>query len=448
MDLYYPIKYIGFGFVFILALAAPQAFAQSEGALQNPRHEEALFKQEQGYGFREDSHFTFIRRIKEPFAFKGFAIESEGLRITPQAEFTALYNDNILAVQNDAKSSFAGIAKAGLELTKPFGRHSFGFGFEGEAQRYESRSEENVENYKARFFGIVEARESLTFPFNLEFQSFHNKRTNQRIEDITKTPDRVKESLAELGMVYKPNRFQVELTGQYTQRRLEDGRLITDGSVSVRKDRDVDIGLVNTKLSYEFGSGWAPFLSFTTGRYDYLRREHDGTDFNGPSRKNSFWQTLLGFKYDYKELLLADIGAGWESKDYKDDTVEDTDGLSLRASLAWFPSQKTKLSLSLRRRETDDSTFSTGLVEEFARLEMERELKQDIFGRLSAQIANNAFSELNRQDDIFGLEAGLRYIVSPRFQIGGEYRYMDRSSTLNGFNFDQNLFMITLNGSL
>jgi hypothetical protein len=57
-------------------------------------------------------------------------------------------------------------------------------------------------------------------------------------------------------------------------------------------------------------------------------------------------------------------------------------------------------------------------------------------------LENDSFQGITRTDNVFTGGAGLRYLVNRNLFLGGSFSYNQRSSTLAGVSYTQNVLML------
>jgi hypothetical protein len=61
---------------------------------------------------------------------------------------------------------------------------------------------------------------------------------------------------------------------------------------------------------------------------------------------------------------------------------------------------------------------------------------------ISASYENDSFQGITRTDNVFTAGAGVRYLINRNLFLGGSFTYYQRSSTLTGASYTQNILML------
>jgi len=69
----------------------------------------------------------------------------------------------------------------------------------------------------------------------------------------------------------------------------------------------------------------------------------------------------------------------------------------------------------------------------------DHELRRDLLLNVNASLENDSFQGISRTDNLFTAGTGFRYLINRNLFLGGFYTYQQRSSSLAGFSFTQNL---------
>ena len=112
--------------------------------------------------------------------------------------------------------------------------------------------------------------------------------------------------------------------------------------------------------------------------------------------------------------------------------------------LNWNFTSKSTLSLALRRGITQDNDVVQGAILSQQRVQLDHEFLHNLFFKAFVDKALLDFTEINREDDIYGLGTGFRYVINPSLSFTGDYNYQKRSSNQASQDYDRHEFMIRL----
>jgi uncharacterized protein (PEP-CTERM system associated) len=72
----------------------------------------------------------------------------------------------------------------------------------------------------------------------------------------------------------------------------------------------------------------------------------------------------------------------------------------------------------------------------------DHELLRNLLLNLNASYENDSFQGITRTDNVFIAGVGVRYLVNRNLFLGGSFSYYQRSSTVAGAAFTQNILML------
>jgi uncharacterized protein (PEP-CTERM system associated) len=72
----------------------------------------------------------------------------------------------------------------------------------------------------------------------------------------------------------------------------------------------------------------------------------------------------------------------------------------------------------------------------------DHELLRNLLINLNAGYENDSFQGITRTDNVFTAGAGVRYLVNRNLFLGGSFSYYQRSSTVAGASYTQNILML------
>ena len=394
---------------------------------------------DEAFGFRAPKPGGYGSVNVDPFLYRGNPVHFNSFLIWPNLTLQQEYNDNVFATDTAEQDDFATVLKPAVIIKKEFNRHEVLLALETEIRRYWDFSSENVENYSASLEADFEAAHTTNIPFRLSFRDGHIKRNSQRYlspNNVSVTPLRVRSYEAESGVIYKPNRLKLELTGNYRQGELENNSLPT-GQVLIRDNRDVDVITGTGRISYEMPANFEPYLELSYGDENYTNQLPSAI-----TRDNNIIRILLGSFFDYKGLIYGFIGAGWEERSYDSNRIQNANGLTLDSKLVWEPQAKTRISFDLTRNRFEDNEVIAGITETAGGIELQHELRRDLFIKLMGSYEAEDFNGSSREDNTLRTGIGFNYISGPHLQVGADYHLAIRDSTVTGLDMENNIFMI------
>ena len=359
-----------------------------------------------------------------------------GFSIKPEIVSEQKIDSNIFASGTNEEADTITTVVPSVRIDRNFSRHSMGMFLRGEGQKFWANQENDVFNADASLRGVLEARRILKIPFEVNYTSGHETRAQNFSREISKEPIGFQSVGAALGLLYRPNRLALSVTGRYGDIEFENGETET-GLRIVREDDDRTFTGVEVRGSYDIAPNHQPFFSFNFGKLEYANANFDGTGFNGPKRDSDNVSALAGWRFNYKGVVYADVGLGYSERDYKDEDIQDVSTLNAAVNASWNVTKKSTVTFGLTRTINDNNDSVQGVVLTQAKLGYDKEVLHNLFYNAFINYAFLDVSNSSREDDLFSIGFGARYDITPRFSLSADYDYTNRSSTESNLDYDR-----------
>lgn len=428
--------------IFLVYLCVPfshTAFAQDSVLLEAPKPLADL---------------RIIRREPDSETFKPVAertppellpvpIDWRGFKIYPVLTTSQSVDTNIFATDGNEETDTVTNINPSLFFTKDYGRHQVNFSLEGDAKKYWSNTDEDVFNYSSSLNGFLEARREIKIPFELTYTSGHEKRAQNLLQNFSKEPIAYDSIGTALGVSYEPNRLSAAAILRHVDLSFDNGENML-GQTIVREDGDRTLTVLELNNAYQILPNHRPFLNLAFGFTDYKNKTYDGTGFNGIERDSKNFDALAGWEMAYKGLVEGYLGVGFGTRDYKDNAIEDISSSKISANINWNITKRATLNLNLKRAISEDNQILQGIILSQGRVQMDYEVLHNLYYNAYMDYSLAEFEGSAREDGIFTMGTGFRYLISPRFSLSGDYDFKTRQSTAAGLDYDRHLFMLSL----
>lgn len=355
------------------------------------------------------------------------------------------YIDNVFARNDTIKSDFVTSIAPDIQLTKSYGKHDFAIALKGDARIHKNIEDENQLNYVAKALANFELRHDLNMPVTLSMaQETINRGELSQLSVFSREPESIQNKKAEIGLIYKPGRLQIDLIGSYLQKRVPDGDTAIPGNgiTTISKDLDKDVTRIIGEVSYETGSKWKPLVRLEHTQNKYLRRLLTATGFDGRIQDNQSTRAYAGFLVDHKDLIQGRVLLGHEWRTYDEPGADDVQGFSAEIGLKIKPTKRLKAGLAISSKNTEDNLILTGVKQDLIEIRAEQELNSRLSALIDGSYRRTEFTSINREDKDYSAGAMLRYKLKRGFAIEGGYRHNTRTSTDGRVDYDQNVFTI------
>lgn len=366
--------------------------------------------------------------------FTGPVWSQEGIRVGdfrvhPNLALSTEWNDNIDLAPRDEIEDFLYVISPGISVELPGRRYTFRLGYRADILRYREQDQLNETHH------TVQADAKAAFPGGLTLvASDQFKRTSEfagfPVPELTQRVDR-NENALKVGAEYAiQERISVGLDYNF---------LWVDYLPRDFDDLDRQEHLAGVILYYRI----RPRASIL-GEYDYqaIRYHLDDVARDRDSDANKF---KVGIKGDVtaKTTLLAKVG--WESRDYKNPSREDFDGLIVELEALYTYREPSQLRL-FGGRGAIESLFSEPnfYVATYGGVEVRHQLRPRWLVTIKGLTGVNDYPEAvasetkERSDRFYDVSLALRYQIQQWLGVELGYAYLVRNSNFADSDYTNN----------
>jgi len=344
------------------------------------------------------------------------------------------YEDNILR-ESDANADSDGSVVVAPELTIAgiLGKQRFSAVYKGEYAKYFDFSDVNYTDHDIRLRADFDHSNRLTSRFDVQYQDKH-------------------EDFGDLNTVFvNLNEFN-HYTDEGLSGRLIYGRQDSFGQLVLRlarNNRDYDNNnqefrsyerdLASLAFYYRIAPRTRLLAEMVYQDYGY----NPQTSFLDLDNKYKVYQA--GVEWAFTNQLEGTVKVGYQDRNYSLDTLRDINGLAYEASIDYTPNTYTTINLAARRESIDSSLETAG---GFLRTSYGAGVEHSLteLTQLEAQLTY-AKDELvfssNRQDKRIGAKLGVTYSLLTWVEVGANYSYEERNSTLDTADYKANSINLT-----
>ncbi len=158
---------------------------------------------------------------------------------------------------------------------------------------------------------------------------------------------------------------------------------------------------------------------------------------------------LVGFAWELTGLLTGDVRLGETTNDLVNVPGNATTSATGNVSIEWKPNTLSTWTFSANQNtqnsENNVGTFTNTL--EYT-LGWDYQWRDNITSTFSLTKVEDEFVGASREDDTNRLSLGVNYAMRRWLSFGLTYQYEERDSVDNNFDFDKNVFNLSVNASL
>ena len=349
------------------------------------------------------------------------------------------YDDNILRTADEFSESDTSVVIAPeLTLAGVLGKQRFSISYAGEYANYFDNSDVNYDDHDIRLRADLDHSNRLTSRFGLQYADKH--------EDFQDT------SIIFNGLNEFNHYTQTQLDGRLAYGRQDSFGQLVFGLSRTERDydnndqefRSYDRNLASLAFYYRVAPRTRILAEVVYQDYEY------NPDVGFTDLDNEYIRYQVGVEWALTNQLEGTVKVGYQDRDYKLDNLQDIDGLAYEASIDYKPNTYTTINATARRESIDSSINTAG---GFLRTTYGLGVKHGLTELLSVEgelgyVTDDLVFNVNREDKRYSAKAGLDYSVLSWVDVGVNYTYNERNSTLDIAEFKSNSINLTLKVAL
>ncbi len=371
--------------------------------------------------------------------------------------------DNVFAVPDDEQGDVIAVLGAASGLQSDWGRHEVGADVGIAHREYFDFTDESVTTLNGSLRGRADVTRDFTLDGSVYGLASADPRTSEAISELFAEPVEFDRFGATAQANYIRDRIRL-LAFAGVETTEYDDALLTSAAEAQFPDEEDRAQLANQgfrsntrsrvggQVAYAISPDVAVYAQGEVNQreYDELTPLEGGTIL--ANRDSEEYRLEVGTDFELPNLLRGDVAVGYLEETRDDPNFVDFDGLSLDATLNWFPTRLTTVTLNGGRRAVDVGLLEAGgaLETDFG-VRVDHELKRNILLYARGDFINREFDDEvvpgtteTRDDDTLLAGFGATYKLNKRFHLDAGYSLFDRSSNNEFVEFTRNAFTLTL----
>ncbi len=350
------------------------------------------------------------------------------------------YDDNVYrTLDRFEESDTIFVIEPELSWKTQRGKHLFDLSYEGEYAFYSDVTDLNYDDHDLKAHALLDHSYRLNTEYTLGYRRDHDRpgQTDALSIPIGEV-DKWRDAYGDFKISYGRSDSKGQIVGQlnYHQRRY------TNNNQEFR-----DYNLVNLIGTFYYRVAPKTRLLF---EFDFSDYDFQKYDLLGTNQSNREYRYLTGVTWEATAKTTGIFKIGYRDKNYDYDNFGDLTGLALWLDGIWQPNTYTKVTFRASQ-DTQNSAqrFSNGYIRRYLRGGIEHGITPRTLLTARAQYGNDTFEgPFNREDDRWYVRLGATHSLRRWLDVSVEYRYEKRDSTLDIYDFDANVFMISANTRL
>lgn len=388
--------------------------------------------------FFERNRYTSVAERPQP-EYDPVPLRAGAFDVQPQLGLDAGYRDNLFATENNTESDAFVQAAPSVTAQSTWSRHSLRGRLDATSVAYAENDTENHTDVRGVVDGRLDLGSRTEVTGSLAAESLNEPRTAAARIANAEEPVQYDHTRAALGAGHEAGRIRLEADYTYQQFDFEDVGLI-GGGIQDQDFRDYDEQELSSRVSWAVERDWAVFLQGA-----YVDRSYDQVTPGAPNRDATGVIVRTGVNFELPNLIRGDIGLGYQSFDFEDQSIEDLDGLSIDANAQWFVTELTTVMASAQRTVQDSGIInSPGTVVTRLAAGVDHELRRNVIIGGELGFENRDFEEINRSDDLITIAAKTQWKLNRNLWMNARAEYLDQDSGAQPFSDARALVGVTI----
>jgi hypothetical protein len=369
----------------------------------------------------------------------------------PRAELDESYNSNIFATNTSPTYDLLTALQPGFDILSIRPRYALNLHGSSALQVYADHPAQNTQDGLVNVDGRVDVTAGSSIYGNAQVAHQHLSygSPNSPGQQVISQPVTYWDYIARAGYMQGGRRFSYQIdvgveAAQYNAAPLFGGGVLPQSSL------DNTISDAAARANYEIVPDYLGYIRVGGSLYDYWHSVPGGTRPNSTT-----YRVDLGLQILPRHIIYGEVYVGYlVQKPTQSSLGSNTSAPDYGGRLVWNVTRLTTLTFNgLRTFITGSSSdpttgatgpAGTGYLASTVAVNADHELLRNLLLNANASIENDSFQGITRTDNFFTVGAGLKYLVNRYLFLGGSYSYQQRSSSLAGTSYTQNMLMLRL----
>ncbi|MEH6604186.1 MAG: outer membrane beta-barrel protein [Pseudomonadales bacterium] len=363
--------------------------------------------------------------------------------IEPTLDIEVRNDDNLYRNQDIEISDTVAVVRPVIQAWLQNNNNSYALIYELESGNYSKESDNDYTDNKLNLDIHQELNSKNVIDIYAEYDDAHEDRGTGLTE-------------GDLGLLIdKPVEFQAtKLGGIYSLgNRLGKGRLELEAQTrdieyqNYREQtqyRDRQDDMLRATLYYKVAPKTDALLEVRGTRTDY-KIDPVGGAGSLDSKETVY---LVGLSWFATAKTTGSVKVGGYRRDYEDNDRGAYDGFHWEADVTWKPRTYSEIVARMARKSYETNSLGDFVNTDEYSLGWNHDWNARLSHDLILRLSKDTYEGTTRRDDRFDTELRFNYAFRRWFDIGAGYRYFDRDTTADGFNYQRNLWFLDVRLSL
>jgi hypothetical protein len=360
----------------------------------------------------------------------------------PRAELDEAYNSNIFATTTNPTYDLITALQPSVDLLSIFPRNALNLHASSVVQVYADHPAQNTQDGSIGVDGRLDVTAGSSFYGNAQVAHQHISYGSPNSPGNVAQPVTYWNYITRAGYVEGGRRLSYGVDVGVAAAQYNAAPLV-GGGVSPQSSQDITISDAALRASYEIVPDYQGYIRVGGSLYDYWHTVLGGTRPN-----SSIYRADLGLQILPRHIIYGAVYAGYLIQNFAQSGLGSTSAPDYGGRLVWNVTRLTTLTFTgLRAFNTGTPSggpAGNGYLVSTVSANADHELLRNLLLNLNASYETDNFEGITRTDNVFAAGAGVRYLVNRNLFLGGSYSYYQRSSTLAGASYTQNILMLRI----
>ncbi len=360
----------------------------------------------------------------------------------PRAELDEAYNSNIFASHTAPTSDLITALQPGFDLLSVFPRHALNLHGSSLSQFYADNPAQNTQDGTVQVNGRLDVTAGSSFFTNASAAHRHISYGSPNNPGNIAQPVTYWDYIATAGYIQGRRRFSYQVDAG-VQAAQYNPALLVGGGILPQNTQNTLISSAAVRASYELVPDYLGYMRVGGNLYDY---------WHAVRNNSSIYRISMGLQILPRHLIYGEAYAGYLTQNYAQRALGSTSAPDYGGRLVWNVTPLTTLTFNgLRAFYTGTpvvggtavaGSAGNGYLASSIEVNADHEFLRNLLLNLNASYENDSFQGITRTDNLFTIGAGARYLVSRNLFLGSSLSYYQRSSTITGASYNQNILML------
>jgi hypothetical protein len=377
----------------------------------------------------------------------------------PHAELDESYNSNVFATNTSPTYDLLTALQPGFDLLSIRPRNALSLHGSSLLQVYADHPAQNTQDGLVNLDGRLDVTAGSSIYGNAQVSHRHisygspNSPGNiaQQViaqpvvaQQVIAQPVTYWDYIARAGYMQGGRRFSYQVDVGVEAAQYNAAPLV-GGGVLPQSSQDTTISDAALRASYEIVPDYLGYIRVGNTLSNY---------WHAVPNNSSTYRVDLGLQILPRHLVYGQVYAGYLVQNFAQSGLGSTSAPDYGGQLVWNVTGLTTLTFNgLRAFYTGTPSSSTsqvtgpagnGYLASTIAVNADHELLRNLLLNVNASLENDSFQGITRTDNFFTAGAGFKYLINRNFFLGGSFSYQQRSSSVAGASYTQNVLTLRL----